>query len=204
MSSDEYEFRLNIFFGLDDIIYVSGETGISISNVIKMATMPCHFGGFRYFAFCPACNRKVANLYLYRNQPEPIFACRYCLKMYYQSQNKNLSTCLYWKFKSVKEKINNDPFRKPKWMRKKTFAKLRGDYFDFDEMSSIADLMSLRNAASARVIKEMYGDACCIPPEIVLTHYGKNWNHLAYDNTDCLWPEIERKSRGKLHKGNCF
>lgn len=204
ISSDEYEFSLNIVFGRDDLIYISGETGITISNIIKIATFPCHFGGFRYFAHCPACNRKVSNLYLYRNQNQPVLACRKCLKMYYQNQNATLSNRLYWRSKIVKEKIDSDPYRKPKWMRKKTFAKLRDDYFDFDDMSSIADLMSLRNTESVRIIKEMYGDAACIPIEVVLTHSGKNWRHAEYKNTDDLWNGIENRSGGRLHRGNCF
>jgi hypothetical protein len=47
--------------------------------------------------------------------------CRICLGMVYSSQNATFSYRLYKKLKSTKNKLNNDEWTKPRWMRKKTY-----------------------------------------------------------------------------------
>lgn len=177
LSWQDNKFSMNAVFD-EEKIHLTGRHGITISMVIRIATFPCHFGGFRYFAHCPACDARVSSLFLYRNSNQTIFACRGCLKMCYQSQNKKLSTRLYWKYYDVKQKINNDPFKKPKWMRKKTFTRLRKEYFDLDEKEQIARMFSLRNNGEVDRIFNRYGCALSAA-EAWEMHYFGNYDIAA-------------------------
>lgn len=122
---------------------------------IKISSVPCNYGGFRYFGHCPTCYKRVRILYLYKT----IFACCHCLGMVYFTQNATLSYRLRLKAKAVKSKISDDVWTKPKCMRKKTFAKLRGQYFDLDEKKKIADFFSLRNIRAVDGLFAKYGCA---------------------------------------------
>lgn len=123
---------------------------------IKISSLPCYYGGYRYYGLCPACNRCVRSLYLL-NKTIPV--CRVCLGMVYFSQNATFSYRLYLKMKSVKNKLNDDEWTKPKWMRKKTFERLRSSFFDLDEKQQIADFFSLRNYQSVNKVFDEYGCA---------------------------------------------
>lgn len=123
---------------------------------IEISVFPCYYGGYRYYGLCPACNRCVRSLYVF---DETIPVCRVCLGMVYSSQNATFSYRLYRKLKSAKNKLNNDEWTKPKWMRKKTFEKLRAKVSELDEKQQIADFFSLRNHRSVNNIFDRYGSA---------------------------------------------
>lgn len=184
----------------ESVIHLEGGVEKLHLNTIKIDAMPCNYGGYRFFAFCPVCNRRIRTLYLCKT----VFACRHCLRMGYASQNQTLYERVLLKKDKVGQKINNNEWKKPKWMRKKTFTKLREQYQKLDAMIDLANLFSLRTNYSAETLQEIYVDAICVPMEVALTHYGKNWKHEEYTNTDELWPDIEKRSGGRLHKGNCF
>lgn len=134
---------------------------------INLAKHLCFFGGFRYFAHCPACQQRVTTLHLYKT----IFACRRCLKMVYPSQNETLTYRLYKKEKKLKAQLNNDVWTKPKWMRRKTYNHLREQCFEIENLCELAHLLSLRTIHSAKQYERKYGDALGVPIHIVLNSH---------------------------------
>lgn len=123
---------------------------------IEINAFPCYYGGYRYYGLCPACNRCVRSLYVLDGT---IPVCRVCLGMVYSSQNATFSYRLYRKLQSSKNKLNNDEWMKPKWMRKKTFEQLRAKVSELDEKREIANFFSLRNHRSVNKIFDKYGSA---------------------------------------------
>jgi hypothetical protein len=119
-------------------------------SIIKLEAKPCYYGGVRYFGFCPECEKRVTSLYLHTLG----FSCRKCLNLTYWSQNVSLSKRLYQKMKKVGERIKGDRWNKPKWMRQKTFARLRSDHFDLDEKEQLADFFALRTHAQVNMAFE--------------------------------------------------
>lgn len=156
----------NSTFTFNDIRLTVAETGSVVhlerikgeklhTATIKISTVPCNYGGFRYYALCPICQKRVRTLYLHQN----LLACRHCFRMGYMSQNATLSQRLRTKRRAIGKKINNDEWTKPKWMRKKTFAKLRSEYLDLGEKEQIADFFSLRKNSSVNRIFDEFGCA---------------------------------------------
>jgi hypothetical protein len=118
---------------------------------IRIEAIPCTFGGFRYLGCCPFCRRRVRKLYLHKT----FFACRHCFKMGYRTQNYTLSFRMILKRKKVGAQINNNEWEKPKWMRQRTFQKLRSEYLDLDEKEQIANFFSFRNN---RQVNQVFDD----------------------------------------------
>ena len=81
------------------------------------------------------------------------------------------------KERKVGAKINNDRWTKPEGMRKKTFKRLRSEFFDLEEMTDIADMFSCRNKRDVRKIFEKWGMAIIVG-EILGLDY--NWNRKAF------------------------
>jgi Zn-finger protein len=58
---------------------------------VELITVPCYFGGSRYYFVCPwyvnniYCGRRVAKLY----KGGDYFACRHCYNLSYNSRNEN-------------------------------------------------------------------------------------------------------------------
>ncbi len=140
----------------NDVIILSSSEGKQLDTTyIKVNKTHCHYGGYRFFGHCPYCSKRVRDLYFHKAN----FACRHCFRMIYRSQNATLSTRLFLKRRKIGRWINNDEWNKPKWMRQKTFAKLREKYFDLDEQGQIADFFSLRNIQTVDKIYAKYGCA---------------------------------------------
>ena len=59
----------------------------------------------------------------------------------------SLSKRLYRKMEKVGKLINDDRWRRPKWMRTRTFARLRSDHFDLEEKEQLASLFAFRTHA---------------------------------------------------------
>jgi len=151
-------------FQFKNIELIVGESAIALKSLegkplqagsINISSMPCHYGGFRYFVCCPYCEKRVRTLYLYNM----IFACRHCFKMCYWSQYHTLFYRLLLKRKIVGDKIINDEWTKPKWMRQRTFKRLRSEYFDLDEKIEIAHFFSLRSIRQVDKLFEIHGCA---------------------------------------------
>lgn len=169
----------------EDIFIESLEGEKMVIDFIKVAKMPCNYGGFRYFGCCPACKRQVRTLYLWKT----LFACRHCFRLGYATQNCTLSFRLYLQMKVAKEKLTDGEWIKPKWMRKNTFARLREKYFALDEKSEIANIFSLRNKRIVDKIYARYGSALTAAecwemhyvkmdyiPKDVVKKYGYTWD----------------------------
>jgi hypothetical protein len=144
-----------------------------LTKSITISTMPCHFGGERYFGLCPFCKEQARILYLYKGY----FACRRCLGISYQTKNETLSKRFARKWREAKKKINDDPWNKPKWMRKKTFERLRKEYFDLDEKEQIAEFFSLRNTKIADRILDKYGSALIAAETWEMERFGSGYFH---------------------------
>lgn len=154
-SGGYFKFQDLIFVVNDPLIRVENTKNEKLTTEIKISSKSCHFGGFQYFVCCPYCQRQVKILYLHDN----LLACRHCFQMRYSSQNETLSFRLHRKRKKIGAKINHNEWEKPKWMRQKTFSKLRKEYFELDEKEQIADFFSLKNNQSVNEIFEKYGCA---------------------------------------------
>jgi hypothetical protein len=165
------EFKIDVRIETDSL-HLCGHGLLPTS--IKLSPITC-FKGVRYFACCSVCSRRVVNLYLNKYENHRFFACRHCFKMSYWSQNATLSSRLYKKYGHIRDMINNDPWHKPKWMRKKTFSRLRSEYFDLDEKEQIADFFSLRNNRDVDRIFNRYGSAL-VAAEAWEMHYFGNHN----------------------------
>lgn len=124
-------------------------------STIRIARIPCHYGGFRSFGCCPCCGRNAKTLYLFQR----LFACRRCLKMCYPSQNQTLAQRLRLKYLAVDEKLNKAPWVKPKWMRQKTYKRLKSEHYDLDEKEQIAEFYSARTVKQANFLFKKYGCA---------------------------------------------
>lgn len=63
------------------------ETGkiVDFNYLIRLSKTSCNYGGCRYWFHCPYCGKRKRTLYLYANHK---FACRECLNLSYESQNK--------------------------------------------------------------------------------------------------------------------
>lgn len=140
----------------DDSILFSSIDGQQMNTeIVKMTKMPCHYGGFRFFGLCPCCSKQVRDLYFYKTT----FACRHCFRMTYYTRHTTLSRRLILKREKISKRINDDTWNKPKWMRQKTFARVRSEYFDLDEKELIADFYSLRTNYAVDKLFAKYGCA---------------------------------------------
>lgn len=137
---------------------------------IEISAFPCYYGGYRYYGLCPACNRCVRSLYVLDGT---IPVCRICLGMVYSSQNATFSHRLYRKLRSAKNRLNNDEWTRPKWMRKRTFERLRTKISELDEKREIANFFSLRNHRSANKIFDKYGSAIAAAEILGIRLYGR-------------------------------
>ncbi len=138
---------------------------------IEISAFPCNYGGYRYYGRCPACNRCVRSLYVL---DETIPVCRVCLRMVYSSQNATFSYRLYKKLRLAKNKLNNDEWTRPKWMREKTFEQLRAKIFELDEKREIARFFSLRNHRFVNKIFDKYGSAIDAAETLGSRLYGRS------------------------------
>lgn len=122
---------------------------------IETFAKPCHYGGFHFLGCCPICSKRFQSLYLYKT----FFACRQCFRMVYPSQNETLYIRLLHKYGKVKAKIKDDPWKKPKWMRRRTFENLRRQYHHIDDQIDMAYLRSSRSIRETNKLLEQHGSA---------------------------------------------
>ena len=109
--------------------------GRPYTQEITISTMPCHFGGFRYYFYCPACSTRRVNLLLGMTG----FYCRECYDLPYCSQvcryldrlitknhalqnrlwgenrrpmRKSTRRCLIARLNSIQDEINKESMRR--------------------------------------------------------------------------------------------
>lgn len=176
IACSNFDLKINESFvsltptGTEEVKTSDVKTSDVKTPLIKLKKQPCHFGGFRYFFICPFCNKQVTSLHVFM---KTILACRCCLNMVYPCQNQTLSYRLLVKARKASQLINEDVWTKPKWMRKNTFKRLREQYFDYDNMSDLADMFSLKSLRVAKALNKRYGGAIDVPMEVLMAQYGK-------------------------------
>ena len=99
------------------------------SYQIKLAHMPCHFGGVRVWFQCPCCHNRVGKLF-----SGEIFACRKCLRLTYPVCNENSLDRQTRKINKLRKNLGweagflNGNGGKPKHMHWQTYYKLLDEY----------------------------------------------------------------------------
>ncbi len=102
------------------------------SYTIPFEKQSCNYGGYRYFFRCPICKKRMRKLYF----TSGAFLCRKCLNLGYHSQILVPSTrnmLLTSKIEKLLKSKGGDLYEKPKYMKQKTFEKLRDKYFEYEE-----------------------------------------------------------------------
>src|SRR3990167_351511 len=72
----------------DKLLILQGNSPESLLYEIFFSLTPAHYGNYRYWLKCPKCNHRRRKLSLIRLDGFPIFLCRCCLNLAYQSQNR--------------------------------------------------------------------------------------------------------------------
>jgi hypothetical protein len=121
---------------------------------VALQTMPCHYGGKRYWFTCPAvgCGKRVAKLYL----GGKYFACRQCSQLAYRCQRETVDNRLIRKVDKLREKLDwepgilNEDGLKPKGMHWKTFRELRAQH-DVFAKAGMDGMMAALDRASRKI-----------------------------------------------------
>jgi hypothetical protein len=98
---------------------------------IFFSLTPAHYGNHRYWLQCPKCNHRRCKLFLIRIEDEfPLFLCRCCLNLAYQSQNRTQGDQIIHKKWALMRKLDwhsecIPDTAKPKGMHWRTFCILR-------------------------------------------------------------------------------
>lgn len=95
-----------------------------VHEVVELSYTEPHFGGKRLWFLCPHCGRRVAVLYC-----SDVVACRKCQHLSYRTEREDAIDRLRSKAAKIKDRLGGDPYQRPKWMHRKTFARLREQYF---------------------------------------------------------------------------
>jgi hypothetical protein len=106
---------------------------------VALETTEPHFGGWRWWARCPHCARRIAILYWYRTG----FACRVCLGLAYTSTRQDVLSRVCRRTDKVRVRYGARPgllqpwIGKPHRMRWATFERLLArEYEDLAVVSS--------------------------------------------------------------------
>ncbi len=122
----QYNLKITLFETLYFVQYDGG------SYAIPIETQICNFGGLRYFFHCPQCDKRMRMLYCNNG----MFLCRQCLKLGYLSQQLRPTVRCATMAGNIRRYLENrggSLYKKPVWMKKKTFAALRSKHNDYFE-----------------------------------------------------------------------
>lgn len=93
---------------------------------VVVCSIPCNYGGVRYFYLCPFCRKRYRYLYITQGRKHPRLSCRKCCCLYYRSQSESeydrlLSkmTKLFHKYKITNKNIYQKD--RPKGVHEKSF-----------------------------------------------------------------------------------
>lgn len=96
-------FRVDLEAGCLLLAYVWA--GVETSERIALTPTPCNFGGFRWWARCPACDRRIAILYGVRGA----FRCRRCLGLVYESTRESAGDRALRKSRKIRARLAGPP-----------------------------------------------------------------------------------------------
>lgn len=119
-------------------VRVAGGEWKSIEEPVRIVRVPCRLGGARPYFICPgvvngiACGRRVAKLH----GPGRYFLCRHCYRLAHASQSEGQWDRKLRRANKIKQRLGGDPGiaapfpPKPKGMWRRTYERLRDEYFD--------------------------------------------------------------------------
>lgn len=55
---------------------------------VVVCSIPCNYGGLRYFYLCPFCKKRYRHLYITQGKKHPRLACRKCCYLSYRTQSE--------------------------------------------------------------------------------------------------------------------
>ena len=113
-----------------DRLLISQENSNSLPYEIFFSLTSAYYGNYRYWLKCPKCNLNRRKLSLIRIDSFPLFLCRCCLNLAYQSQNRTQGDQIIHKKWALIQKLGcNSEYvpdtAKPKGMHWRTFCILR-------------------------------------------------------------------------------
>lgn len=117
---------------LDFTLTMNGERR-KLSQRVRLDRTPCRFGGLRSWFACPCCGRRVAVLYLRFGR----FACRTCQRVAYASQSEDLIGRMWRKQSKIEARLD-EHWRRPKGMRRRTYARLLGEAVECERIRNDA------------------------------------------------------------------
>lgn len=97
---------------------------------VVICSVPCNYGGLRYFYLCPFCRKRYRHLYITQGKKHPRLICRKCCNLSYRSQSESeydrvesklCKLLSLYKFKN--EDIEQN--MRPKGLHQKTFKRVR-------------------------------------------------------------------------------
>jgi hypothetical protein len=103
-----------------------------VEQKVHLLRKPCHLGGTRLYITCPSCGRRALKLHLF----DAMFVCRTCCALPYKSQSETDQDRAMRKARRLGRRLGldaalgGDISRRPKWMRQRTFKRLRADIFE--------------------------------------------------------------------------
>lgn len=117
-------FRVDLEAGCLLLAYVWA--GAETSERIALTPTPCNFGGVRWWARCPACDRRIAVLYGVRG----LFRCRTCSGLVYESTRETAGDRALRKSLKIRARLAGPPgiigarLAKPPRMWWRTYGRL--------------------------------------------------------------------------------
>jgi hypothetical protein len=107
----------------------AGAEWVRIEQFVPVESMPCNFGGLRFWFRCPVerCTRRVAKLYFLSLG---IFACRHCCDLVYESQREPADSRAIRRADRIRQRLGwkpgilNGPGEMPAGMHGNTFRRL--------------------------------------------------------------------------------
>lgn len=96
---------------------------------VVVCSIPCNYGGLRYFYVCPFCRKRYRHLYITQGKKHPRLLCRKCRYLSYRTQSENKCNRLATKLVKLLYlyRLKNKPITtkdKPKGRHKRTFKRI--------------------------------------------------------------------------------
>jgi hypothetical protein len=108
----------------------------AIEEPITLERLPRPFGGAQVYMLCPRCGRRILIVYGDRTR----FACRTCASLAYASSQERPASRAQRKADKLRRRLGGEPgsgqlIRRPKHMRRTTFARLHAAIEDAEARS---------------------------------------------------------------------
>jgi hypothetical protein len=140
LATAEAEFVVSVGDGVAQIVvrrmtlyqhWRGGDLNVAAGQTIELTTSPVHFGGRRWYFICPRTGELALRLHLPRGASG--FASRRAYRLGYAVQRESPRDKAFRRARKARHKIRGAdnlslPLPgKPKWMRWRTFWRLRGE-----------------------------------------------------------------------------